>query len=196
MESFVCGTLAPNTFDDVQLAVVSALRSQKQDAIGLQYGAAWPTGRTPIVLAAHDFGTNRIHPKAVSPPAGAILYDLEQPTEEYVAAIVKAAQMFAARTVWCFSLEMTARLRDLRINSTHVPFGCVPEMKRLRKRADEDIDVFFYGLKAGDCSDDRSCETSTSTMGNFEAECRVSDREWQSCRCPSVVQAMLPSSMR
>jgi SAM-dependent methyltransferase len=143
---FVCGTLAPHTFDDIRDAVTCALRSAGHDAVALSYSSSWPLDRTAIVLGAHDFGFDRPHPLAVRPPPESILYDLEQPFPLYVDAIVKAARMLRAKTVWSWSEAMTVKLRDLlfEINVEHVPFGCVPEMKRLRK-VDQDIDVFFYG---------------------------------------------------
>lgn len=143
---FVCGTLWPNTYDDIQEAVVSALRSASQDVVALPYGEKWPVDRIPIVLGAHNFGTGTLYDRTVAPPAGAILYDLEQPSEEYIAAIAKAYRMLGARLVWSWSEWMTRELRLRGVSVQHVPFGCVPEMRRPRVLVmKEDIDVFFYG---------------------------------------------------
>ncbi len=52
-------------------------------------------------------------------------------------------------TVWDYSADNSAALRArLGRDVRHVPLGYVPQLSRIRKRADEDIDVLFFGSHA------------------------------------------------
>ena len=95
--------------------------------------------RRPIVLGVHLL-------KALPPmelPKSSILYHLEaHGTEMFLQSL---PHLRAASHVWDFSEDNIRHLAALGIRATLVEPGYVPELEQIRKSAEKDIDVLFYG---------------------------------------------------
>jgi hypothetical protein len=82
-------------------------------------------------------------------PADTIVYNLEQLANATPEQIKRPTHIAAQRlTIWDYSPRNIAAIDQLRParEVVHVPIGWSPTLGRIGKRADEDIDVLFYGL--------------------------------------------------
>jgi SAM-dependent methyltransferase len=129
-------------FAEVMETVVCGLRALGAD-VSTQVNRLVVPGPPAIV-----FGANLLQPAEVDLlPAGTIVYNLEQISEESSWCSPAYLQALKACQVWDYSVRNMAALARLGITSTarHVPIGYVPELSRIKPRANEDIDVLFYG---------------------------------------------------
>src|SRR5271154_256151 len=78
-------------------------------------------------------------------PKNTIIYNLEQPSHpnmEKVRRIAKESQV----TVWDYSIRGVQEWKDSgHENVIHVPIGYTPNLTRIPKTENQDIDVLFYG---------------------------------------------------
>jgi 2-polyprenyl-3-methyl-5-hydroxy-6-metoxy-1,4-benzoquinol methylase len=102
--------------------------------------AAGGAGARTIVL-----GSNLLAHAALTLPADAILYNLEQLDASSSWLTPPLLDLFRRHTVWDYSVRNAVRYAALGLPTPRVvPIGWVPELERV-PRAEEDIDVLFYG---------------------------------------------------
>ncbi|OIJ91129.1 hypothetical protein [Streptomyces colonosanans] len=92
------------------------------------------------------FGCNLLpsHPAGV--PDDAILYNLEQVSDDSAWFSRDLLNLFRRYTVWDYSARNILELRRMGVDGVcHVPIGYVPELEGIHRSAEEDIDVLFVG---------------------------------------------------
>lgn len=94
------------------------------------------------------FGANLLEPhegRRLDPLT--IVYNLEQIGEGSAWCSPSYLQLLKTCRVWDYSARNIAALARLGVTAraSHVPIGYVPELSRIAPRAEEDIDVLFYG---------------------------------------------------
>jgi hypothetical protein len=89
-------------------------------------------------------GANKLKLSPGLPPA-MVVYNLEQifPGSKWLDP--EYLEMMRRYPVWDYSEQNIAELGKLGIQARLVPLGYVPELTRIARRDDEDIDVLFYG---------------------------------------------------
>jgi predicted O-methyltransferase YrrM len=87
------------------------------------------------------FGAELLAPSSEIPP-NAILYNLEQPSHPAMENVRRLAQ---GKQVWDYNQQNVESWHKLGIPATHVPIGYTPNLTRIPKCQDSDIDVFFAG---------------------------------------------------
>ena len=98
-------------------------------------------GARTIVL-----GSNLLAHVALSLPADAILYNLEQLDASSSWLTPPLLDLFRRHPVWDYSARNAARYAGLGLPAPRVvPIGWVPELERVPRALEEDIDVLFYG---------------------------------------------------
>jgi glycosyl transferase family 1 len=104
-------------------------------------GLAWPPGdRTPILFGAHHL------PPHLSLDPGAILFNLEQIVPGAIWVKQEYLERLRRHRVWDYSARNVAALREMGVReAVHVPLGYAERLERV-PRAQEDIDVLFYGV--------------------------------------------------
>lgn len=88
-----------------------------------------------VLFGAHLLGDSAL-------PPGSIIYNLEQVAGGNIGNTVALAKNC---TVWDYSKKNIADWKPLGIEAIHVPFCYVPELTRISKQVEQDIDVLFYG---------------------------------------------------
>jgi 2-polyprenyl-3-methyl-5-hydroxy-6-metoxy-1,4-benzoquinol methylase len=90
-------------------------------------------------------GANLLPRCKVDPPAGSILYNLEQISVGSPWLKPELLELFRHFEVWDYSRHNVVELAKLGITNVRLlPIGSVPQLTRIAKAA-EDIDVLFYG---------------------------------------------------
>ncbi len=103
--------------------------------------AAGGAGARTIVL-----GSNLLAHAALPLPADAILYNLEQLDASSSWLTPPLLDLFRRHTVWDYSVRNAVRYAALGLPTPRVvPIGWVPELERVPRAREEDIDVLFYG---------------------------------------------------
>ena len=101
----------------------------------------WTADRRIIVL-----GPNYIPLLGVMPPAGTILYNLEQVYEGSEFFTPTTVAIFRQYPVLDYNRRNIERLAQMRVRARLLPIGYVPELTRIEPVREEDVDVLFYGL--------------------------------------------------
>jgi tetratricopeptide (TPR) repeat protein len=94
--------------------------------------------RTNIVLGGHLLP----YVDVARPPQGSILYSLEQVGSRWMRGL---PAIFRSFRVWDYDPGSTAVLRQAGVDVRLVPLGYVPQLTRIARHVDEDIDVLFFG---------------------------------------------------
>ncbi len=131
-------------FDDLTASLAEGLRLAGVDAEvvpdpGLGRGRA-PRGRRPVVIGGHVLDDRALRQL----PRDAVLYNHEQiePTSMLPPERLDA---YARRAVWDYSARNVAAWAAAGHQVAHVPVGWSPNLARIARRPDPDLDVLFYG---------------------------------------------------
>jgi len=126
-------------FREVAETVHHGLRALGHDSV-LTARADWPDRRA-IVFGANTWGAHPVHL-----PPDAILYNLEQiyPGSPWLTPAL--VDRLRRHRVWDYSRANIQALAEMGIHdAVHVPIGYAPQLTRIPRAGDEDIDVLFYG---------------------------------------------------
>jgi len=132
------GYVHSGAFREVAESLVFGLRALGAQAVP----AARPIpGHRSIVL-----GSNLLPSHPLPLAEDAILYNLEQIEPGSVWLTPPLLELFRRHPVWDYSARNAARYPGLGLPAPRVvPIGFVPELARIPRAAQEDIDVLFYG---------------------------------------------------
>lgn len=98
-------------------------------------------GRRHIVL-----GSNLLSHHTLPLAPDAILYNLEQVDSESNWLDARLLDSFRRHIVWDYNPQNAAAMRDLGVDVAQVvPIGYVPQLTRIQRQAEPDIDVLFFG---------------------------------------------------
>ena len=128
-------------FDDLILPLYFALR-RLGFATELRFNTCNPASRNII------FGSC-IAPRRIGRtiPANSIIFNLEQINENSKWCNNDYLTHLRDFAVWDYSAENIAGLDHLGVKGcAHVPFGYVPEMRRITRASNPDVELLFYGL--------------------------------------------------
>jgi predicted O-methyltransferase YrrM len=91
------------------------------------------------------FGSE-LMPEGTQLPPNTIIYQLEQPSHPHFAQVQEIARKNAVQ-VWDYSLRNCDLHGKAGIKATHVPIGYTPNLTRIPRATDQDIDVFMAGWR-------------------------------------------------
>ncbi len=132
MTGYVAVTVMPRNyvhclcFSEVELSLNSALK---------ELNLYDPNGRQ-IVLGAHVI---------TALPENAIIFNLEQITEDSNWMTVNYLNLLKTHEVWDYSHRNILELAKLGVKAKYCGIGYAPELTKISKREEEEIDVLFYG---------------------------------------------------
>ncbi len=133
------GYMHSAAFREVGEMLLHGLRRLGHDAI--LSSEASHRARRPIVLGSNLLPT---HPLPL--PDDAILYNLEQIDLGSTWLSPQMLEILRRHEVWEYSARNAARYAELGLARPRlVPIGHVPELTRIPKAGEEDVDVLFYG---------------------------------------------------
>ncbi len=137
------GYLHSAAFREVGESLLHGLRRLGHDAI--LSSEASHRGRRAIVL-----GSNLLPSHPLPLPDDAILYNLEQIEAGSAWLPPQLVELFRRHEVWDYSARNASRYAELGLARPRVvPVGHVPELVRIPKADEEEIDVLFYGSVNG-----------------------------------------------
>jgi hypothetical protein len=122
-------------FREVADAVLGGLRSLGHDVVASD--TLLHRGRRSVIFGAH-----LLEPSTL--PAASVIYNLEQVT----ALRADLAGSLRAHTVWDYSSTNVERWRAHDVTAVHVPLGYVPELTRVARVDETELDVLFYGVSS------------------------------------------------
>jgi len=126
-------------FDEVADAVQAGL-------IELGHSCERSFGRAPDSCIPIHFGAHLLPPEASLAP-DAILFNLEQVVQGALWLTGNYLERLRRHQVWDYSACNVAALAQMGVReATHVPLGHATILERIAARAEEDIDVLFYGV--------------------------------------------------
>lgn len=102
---------------------------------------AFDSGAINVAMHAHE-----LPPPALNQlPASTVIYNLEQIDENTWNWAPGLKVLLSRYEVWDYSPRNIERLKEIAPRIHRLPIGTEPEMTRIRRAPEQDIDVLFYG---------------------------------------------------
>jgi predicted O-methyltransferase YrrM len=144
MNNYNCVTIRPlgflhsSAFEEVRSSLTWALSSLGHKTMSTENAFCMPGTGTNII-----FGAELFSPDKALPP-NSIVFNLEQPSHPSMENLRKLISSSGV-LVWDYNQSNVEVWQQAGIQATHVPIGYTPNLTRIPRASNQDIDCLFYG---------------------------------------------------
>ena len=128
------------------LAFVEVMESLAYGLDALGHGVRLTKNHVAATCPTIILGTNLLQPEHIAAlPSQAIIYNLEQIIPGSAWATPAWLKSVEGHLIWEYSEKNMSYWKDRGARAIHVPIGYAPNLTRIERTVDRDIDVVFYG---------------------------------------------------